>query len=283
MHFTMIVLTVLAAVTLRWAWSPSSGNWQQRWQKALLFFLLPILLLAMTLIAIACMGPQGTMAGMPTVSYTYQLAIALLCVAIAFSLYHIHSTQKTLADLRQYPTLTPPPGCHQTLRLLPQPQVFCAQVGWWQPQLMVSQGLLDLLDDEHLSAVFAHEQAHYHYRDTFWFFSLGLLRRLTFWLPHTQALWEELLTLRELRADAFAAQKVDKLLLAEALLFSVSVPAIATLSAQATLHPSVGGDRLQERIDALLDTPRPQPQPPLWTWSWLLTAILPLLAVPFHT
>lgn len=279
----MIVLAAIAAFALRWAWSPSVGSWEHRWQKALLFFLLPILLPAMTLIAIACMGPQGTMAGMPTVSYTYQLAIALLGIAIALSFYQILITQKTLANLQQYPTLPPPPGCDQTLRLLPQPQVFCAQMGWWQPQLIVSQGLLDLLDREHLNAVFAHEQAHYYYRDTFWFFALGLLRRLTGWLPHTQALWEELLTLRELRADAFAAQQVDRLLLAEALLLAVSVPVITAPEAVATLHPSTGGDRLQERIDALLATNPPSARPLSWSFVWFFMTLMPLLAVPFHT
>jgi len=284
MHSIMIALAAIAALVLRWAWSPGRGNWQQRWQKALLFFLLPILLLAMTLIAIACMGPQGTMAGMPTVSYTYQLVCLALGVAIALSLHQIISTQKTLNHLHQYPPIMPPPGINQTLRLLPQPQVFCAQMGWWQPQMVVTQGLLDLLDTEHLNAVFAHEQAHYHYRDTFWFFTLGLLRRLTSWLPHSQDLWEELLTLRELRADAFASQKVDKLVLAEALLLAVSTPIMATPEAGATLHPSLNGDRLQERIDALLETHPTSPPPPCyWSWGWLLMTLLPLVALPFHS
>lgn len=283
MHSMMIALAAIAALGLRWAWSPATQNWQQRWQKALLFFLLPILLFAMTLIAIACMGPQGTMAGMPTVSYTYQLVCLVLGSAIAMILYHILTTQKTLAHLRQYPPVTPSPTLHQTIRLLPKPQVFCAQIGWWQPQLIVTQGLLDLLDTEHLNAVFAHEQAHYYYRDTFWFFILGLLRRLTGWLPHTQDLWEELLTLRELRADAFASQQVDKLVLAEALLLTVSNPVMVTPAAGATLHPSPGGDRLQERIDALLANPASPPPPSYWSWGWLLMTLLPLVALPFHS
>ncbi|MEC4865587.1 MAG: M56 family metallopeptidase [Jaaginema sp. PMC 1078.18] len=279
----MIALAAIAAVVLRWAWLPASGNWQQRWQKTLFFFLLPILLLAMTAIAIVCMGPQGTMAGMPTVGYTYQLAIALLILASFVALSLVYTTQQSLKRLQQYPELPQPPGLSQKPRKTPDSQPLCAQIGFWQPQLVISQGLLDLLDTEHLNAVFAHEQAHYHYRDTFWFFGLGVLRRLTFWLPHSQALWEELLTLREVRADAYAAQSVDKLLLAEALLFSVSAATGDIPAHSATLHPSVKGDRLQERIDALLDETASQPQQPWWTWSWLLTTILPLLAIPFHT
>jgi Zn-dependent protease with chaperone function len=49
----------------------------------------------------------------------------------------------------------------------------------------------------------AHEQAHAHYRDTFWFFWLNVL---TSWLPHTEALWQEILFLREIRADEKAKE-----------------------------------------------------------------------------
>jgi len=74
---------------------------------------------------------------------------------------------------------------------------------------------LDTLDNAHLDAVIAHEQAHF-YWDTFWFFWLG-------WVLHchccnTESLWQELLILREVRADHWAAQQVDPLLLAESLL-----------------------------------------------------------------
>ena len=56
----------------------------------------------------------------------------------------------------------------------------------------------------------------------FGFFWWGWLRRLTEWLPHSKELWQELLLLRELRADQWAAQQVDPLVLAESLLLMVN-------------------------------------------------------------
>lgn len=170
---------------------------------------------------------------------------------------------------------------------------FAAQVGVWNAQLVVSRGLLEQLDDEHLRAVIAHEEAHRHYRDTLWMFGVGWLRRLTGWLPNTEALWQELLTLRELRADRWAAQRVDPLLLGEALLQVVGYgvveqPAAAWVGFAMTVS-SDPRQRLQERIDALLRQAESGPvaPPPHFSlirgWAWLGLALLPLLAIPFHT
>jgi Zn-dependent protease with chaperone function len=283
MHSLMIILAATVAIGLRCCRLPSGGNWAQRWQNALIFFLLPILLVGMTLVAIVCMGPQGSMVGMPTVGVTYHLALLLLIVALGAVVKVAIATWQTLCHLRRYPCLDRFAAIAQTARLLEHPHVFCAQIGFWQPELIVSQGLLDLLSPEHLNAVLAHEQAHYYYRDTFWFFILGVLRRLTFWLPQTEGLWEELLTLRELRADRWATQYTDALLLAEALFLAVSTPVMPDLAACAPLHPPHRGDRLQERIEALLSQPTVPQRDRAWTWVWLSLTLLPLLALPFHT
>lgn len=150
---------------------------------------------------------------------------------------------------------------------------------------MVSQGLMESLTDAQLQAVLVHEMGHYAYRDTFWFFWLGWLRRLTTWLPNTQALWEELLLLREIRADQWAAQQVDQLVLAESLVQVAKAPLMQTCSLAAAFSCQAVGDRMQERIDALLSEPSEfdwQHPISLWTWCWLAWIVLPLLAVPFH-
>ena len=170
----------------------------------------------------------------------------------------------------------------RTARILERPVLFCAQIGFWQPELVVSEGLLQTLTPEGLDAVFAHEQAHYYYRDTFWFFWLGWLRRLTAWLPQTEALWQELLLLRELRADRWAAQKVDPLLLAETLLLVASHGAIASEDICAAFGCAAPRNRLLERIDALLEPVDTAPQAGSWSWSWVLLSLLPLVMVPFH-
>ena len=110
--------------------------------------------------------------------------------------------------------------------------MFSAQVGlWssglWSSELVVSQGLLDHLDDEHLDAVLAHEAGHDYYRDTF----LVLLARVTKAVnllapPISESLWQELLLLREMRADRWAARSVDTLVLAESLMSVMDCPTV---------------------------------------------------------
>jgi len=106
-------------------------------------------------------------------------------------------------------------------RVLSEPSWFAGYVGLWQPELAIGQALRTQLSAEQLAVVIAHESGHAHYRDTLLFFVLGWLRRLTAWLPHTRSLWQILVLLREIRADRWASQFVDPLVLAETLVFVV--------------------------------------------------------------
>lgn len=172
---------------------------------------------------------------------------------------------------------------NSTVRLLNVPVVYCALVGFWEPELIISQRLLDTLDAVHLKAVLAHEDGHRHYRDTCCFFFLGWLRQLTSWLPHTESLWQELLLLREIRADYWAARQVDSLLLAEALLLVVNTPLLQSATFCAAFAKNVSTNHVTQRIDALLQQPDSIGQPKLWSWVWLILALLPLLVIPFHS
>jgi Zn-dependent protease with chaperone function len=148
----------------------------------------------------------------------------------------------------------------------------------------MSQGLLDTLTPDHLQAVFAHEQAHCHYRDTFWFFGLGWLKRITGWLPQTEALWQELLVLRELRADWWAVQHIDSLLLAEALLLVVQDASTLPQDSHfcAAFSSAAPPNRLHQRIDALLNQTDSLGSFSLGSWSWLLWVLLPFVTIPLH-
>ena len=169
------------------------------------------------------------------------------------------------------------------MQLLDIPMLFAAQIGFWRSRLFVSQGLLDSLDAQHLEAVLLHERAHAHYRDTFWFFWLGCLRQIMPWLPNTQDLWEELLLLRELRADRWAAQKLDGLLLAESLLAMVSSNMLPSETFAAAFGSTNTSDRLEERIDFLLADPEPLPQFSWRSLLWFGFALLPLAVLPLHS
>src|SRR4028119_1421280 len=280
MHLVMILAAVGLAGLLRLSWSQPTGNWSQRWQQALLLFLLPPLLVIMTALAVICMGPQGQMIGLHTDWFSYRLVLGCLVLAVIVCLKLAAEGLQSLQQIRTYPQIKLE---GKSARLLDNSMLFSAQIGFWQPELVVTQGLLQTLRPEHLEAVLAHEQAHYYYRDTFWFFWLGWLRQITAWLPNTEALWQELLLLREIRADCWAAGRVDALLLAESLLMVVHTQMRASENFCAAFSCAITRDRLQQRIDALLGEPEFPAESSWWNWTWVLLTLLPLVAVPFHS
>lgn len=279
-HLMMILTALAVAWGLRSSWTGSQGNWNLRWRRSLFLFLFPPLLLLMTAIAVLCMGTQGKMGGMYTGSCSYILALIYLAIFSIFCIKHGFQGWQSVQSARNYPLVK---FGNRQIRLLNTKALFAGQIGFWHPELVVSQGLLQTLSPEHLETVLAHEQGHYHYRDTFWFFWLGWVRSCTAWLPNTDALWEELLILRELRADGYAASQVDPLLLAESLLMVVSSSPVLSEVCCAALGSSGAGDRLEQRIDALLAPTEPIPAAQLYSWHGFLLAFVPLITVIFHT
>ncbi|WP_019498864.1 M56 family metallopeptidase [Pseudanabaena sp. PCC 6802] len=299
MHVIIIMVVLSLAWCLRWIYPGllnfsdiDLGGYQARWQKILFLFLFPPLLILMTAIAVLCMGPTGQMLGFHGGWFSYAIAIAFLGYAIVWGCTLGAQGIIAARKIARYPHsefATQLAG--QTVRELDSPQIFAAQVGFWRPQLAVSQGMLQALDPIHLEAVLKHEQAHYHYRDTFWFFCLGYIRQVTRWLPHTDALWQELLLLREMRADRWAAQYVDRLVLAEALLWSVSSALVyvaqpiapeSEIFCAAFSYPTPRS-RLEKRIDAILDETVPEPESNNLLLGLLVLSLLPLTSIPFHS
>jgi Zn-dependent protease with chaperone function len=278
MHFLMMVTGLGLAWMIRWRWVDAPGNWTERWQRSLNAFLFPPLLLLATAIAILWMGPAGQMVLRWEGWLSYGLAIAFLLLSIFLGLKLTWEGFCTVQTIRQNPLI----DLNGTAaRLLNISTLYSARVGFWHSELVVSQGLLDTLDADHLTAVLTHEQAHANYHDTFWFFWLGWVRRITLWLPQTEALWQELLMLRELRADQVASQQVDPLLLAESLLLVVSAPLMQP-EICAAFSWAISRDRLMERIDLLLAEPEPSQAINWWSFSRWLLVFLPLVAIPFH-
>ncbi|MBP0016127.1 MAG: M56 family metallopeptidase [Cyanobacteria bacterium SBLK] len=283
MHLFLILIAVTCAIVLRWSWRGNAEMWRDRWHAALLAFLLPPFLLLTTAIAIVCMGDRGTMIGMETGQWSYYLAIAYLIFVCGSGLKLFGDGRNSLDTIRAYPQITLQiEEKNIRARLLEDSGLYSAQIGFLQPELVVSQGLLKHLDREHLQAVLTHEQAHLYYRDTFLFFWLGWLRRITPWLPATEVLWEELLALRELRADRFACQQIDGLVLAESLLLTISTPFQEFTSLSAEFNRPCSGDRLQERVDALLTESDREIELSWIDWSGLAIALLPLIFIPLH-
>jgi Zn-dependent protease with chaperone function len=290
MHLTILLMTLAIVCGLRSLWTINlSDTWNQRWQRTLMLFLLPPLLLFTSAIALIWMGPFGRMMWMNEGWLTYNLAvifigfITIYLINLAVNSYHTIHKVRTCPVSRSHDL---------TIRVVDSIAPYSAQIGFWQPELIVTQGLLDLLDNAHLDAVLAHELAHYHYRDTFWFFWLGWVRRVTDWLPQTEAMWQELLSLRELRADRWASQQTDPLLVAEALLAVVQNNVIYPEPFCTAFNNIAPVDRLTQRIEALMTIEStsederqnitPKESIDLWFYMYLLLTLLPLTIVPFH-
>jgi Zn-dependent protease with chaperone function len=274
----MLLSALVVACSLRSFPVTTEGNWQQRWQRSLFTFLFPPLIIITTVLAILLMGAQGKMLGMQATGFSYWLGLAFIFY-LGWHLYKL----AILAWLSQQKIATYPEQILQgkKIRFLQIDLPYIAQIGFWRPQLVVSQGLLNILDETQLQAVLAHEQAHLHYRDTFYFFWLGWLRTCTSWLINTENLWEELLLLREIRADLEAAKTVDALILAESLL-TVARTSLQPAPFEAGFSLPLPANRLAQRVDALINNATLPNSPNLIYWSWLLLLLVPWATIPFH-
>ncbi|MCA2627267.1 MAG: M56 family metallopeptidase [Microcystis sp.] len=282
MHGSMLLLALTIAIGLRW-FLPS---YQRRWQITLFFFLFPPLLLLMTVISVVCMGYRGQMLGYNSSLISYFSAIIWLVFALFCLIKLSYQTWRTHRDFSSYPLKK---ITAQKARVLAVDFPYSARVGFWKSELIVTQGLLNLLDQEHLQAVLAHEQAHQEYHDTFWFFWLGWLRSMSSWLPNSENLWSELVFLRELRADKYASGQVDYLLLAESLLLvAEKVNQVAEInfsdSCCVALNDHSLNNRLLERIDALVESENPElPRFNYQVWLLLSLSLAPFLLLPLHS
>ncbi|GAB4224685.1 MAG: M56 family metallopeptidase [Stanieria sp.] len=279
MHLMMILTALIIAWGLRCIELEPTGSWKQRWQRSLFSLIFPPLLLLSTSVAVICMGFQGQMLGIQASWLGYSLAIIFAIASVGLFLKLAYQGYQLRHQINQYEQKI---IGQQPVRILETDFPYSAQIGFWHSELVISQGLLELLDQEHLAVVLAHEQAHVYYRDNFWFFWLGWLRYLTGWLPNSELLWQEILLLREVRADLKAAQEIDPLLLAESLIKIVKNPLESPAMFCANFSCNLLQGRLTERIDFILAEPEPISSFQWYSWSWMLLLFVPLFTIPLH-
>lgn len=285
MHLGLMLITVGIAVAVRWIWHPGAGSWRQRWWWAVLSLCCPLVLLISTALAILSMGHHGTMLGWAVGPLGCRVSLGSLGISLVGLGYGLWQAGWTTWGWRRYPSVPLPQG--PSARLVDTVVPLAVQVGFWRSALIVSRGWLEQLSPQEQAVILAHEQGHAHYHDPLWFWLLGIVRRLTVWLPHTQALWQELLLLREIRADRWATQHADPLAIAE-LLVKLSRQRVLEGSPLPSALVNFSGsdelDRLEQRVEALLH-PLPAATEEegiaVVAMGWSL-ALLPLVAIAFH-
>ncbi|MBR8830526.1 MAG: Protease HtpX [Chroococcopsis gigantea SAG 12.99] len=284
MHGILIILALGIAVNIRLVYPRLTTHIERRWQVSLFFFLFPPLLLLTTAVAVICMGYKGEMFGLQASIFSYALAVIFAVLTVFTGVKLFARGLHTQESLSLYPQKI---INGKLARIIDTNFPYSALIGTIGPELVVTQGLIDSLDEEHLEAVLAHEQAHYDYGDTFWFFWLGWIKSVTSWLPYTDDLWRELLFLRETRADKKASQTVDSLLLAESLLIVASQittdanPKLADDFCAA--FDNLPQNRLLERVDRLL-SPTHDVYHFYWqAWLLLSLSLIPFILLPWHS
>src|SRR5207253_3162370 len=96
-----------------------------------------------------------------------------------------------------------------------RPWAFVA--GVLNPHLVISSGLVALLDKEELDAVICHELLHIRRGDLCWTALGGILRDLTWFLPAARALYRQMLGEQEIACDDQVVGHSRRLALASAL------------------------------------------------------------------
>lgn len=279
MHLLLILASLLLAYGIRITSQVLEAKYQKKWGLSLFFFSFPPLILLMTCLVVIFMGYQGEMWGIKTSKLPYYLAVSFSIYALLTLINNIFSHLKTWSILQK---------CKDkqiegyNYKLLNSNFPYGAAIGFWQSELVLSQGLIDLLSKEHLMAVIAHENAHKIYKDPFIFFWLFYLKKLGFCLPNNEKLWENLVLLRELRADQMAAKTVDYLLIAESLLQVTSSVMNQKNPLNNELECAFSDNRLQIRIENLMDNNDDLIKNNYREIIWLLLLFIPWLFFPFH-
>lgn len=150
-------------------------------------------------------------------------------------------------------------GLRRTLnvRVAADSRPWALVAGFIKPHLVVSSGLVGLLDQEELEAVLCHEVLHIRRGDLWWAALGGVLHDLTWFLPATRRLFRLMLTEQEMACDDGVLGEEKRLAMASALarlwqagLNSVSSPrgSLSFFSHQQSMH-------FEARVERLLDYP----------------------------
>jgi Zn-dependent protease with chaperone function len=134
---------------------------------------------------------------------------------------------------------------------------FCCCAGLLFPNVIISSGMLELLDEAEATAVLAHEAAHVRRRDPARALAVRCAANALFYLPLARHLSKKALVASELGADSLAASVAGRPALVRALLEVLGKvrPVLGTVTEMASL------DALDSRIEALRTKALPKSRP----------------------
>jgi hypothetical protein len=136
-------------------------------------------------------------------------------------------------------------------------QPWALVTGLIRPQIVVSSGLVALLDEEELEAVLCHELLHIQRGDLWWTALCGVMRDLTWFIPATRRLYAHMMTEQEVACDDGVVDEPQRLALASALVrvWQAHTSVTPTPHGALALFSPRQADHLEARVRRLLDRP----------------------------
>lgn len=124
-------------------------------------------------------------------------------------------------------------------------------MGFIQPKIVLSTALMNLLDEDELDAVIAHEMLHQQNRDPLTIFLMTLFSATMWYIPILKWFNKQYRIMKELAADEFAIQKQDTPLhLSSALLKMLKIGQLAKMP---FTYASFADTSVNYRIDYMLN------------------------------
>jgi hypothetical protein len=133
------------------------------------------------------------------------------------------------------------------IALVPDERCFCCCAGYLKPRIIISSAMLDILNEDQLAAVLAHETAHAKRRDPARAVAVRVAANMMCYFPLARTLARRSLVASEIGADDWAASAVGHTALVGALASVIGRirPALGSASELSAL------DSLDVRIEAL--------------------------------
>ncbi|MGG1519494.1 M56 family metallopeptidase [Paenibacillus oryzisoli] len=163
----------------------------------------------------------------------------------------------------------------EQMRIIRHASPLAMTVGLWRPRIVLSTGLIAMLEESELHAVIEHEKCHLRYRDPLGIFLLTVLSKAMIYIPMFTWMARKYPILIELRADKYAigqmAQSAD---LGSALLKMLRVKTTWPITMS---HASFAESSMNLRIRHILD-----PQLPLdvrWPVTRLALSVAALVVL----